>query len=243
MMKMWTQKLSVGKESEFNTRRSLLHYKNLLGDEYFPWDSWEEFHEAMDNVKDEFDFDAYMKGLFEPGNCGIGCNNPLPVNTFFYQEGAESSEADFRWSSAMAVGWIEEDLKWFYDRLFGGDFAGARRWYPFPAYHALNARVEVLKADKTEKGARFRKVWEGQPDSSTQPTLEQRLELALPERESSKETEPDMKPRNGIGGVLFPIKLKEVFEAVSDVVPGFGNFFEQRMHMMLNQSFIGEMVD
>ena len=240
--KMWATKLCIAKESEFSARRTLLLYKDLLGDEIFPWDSWEEFREAMNDIKDQFDFDAYLEKLFEPGKCGIGCNNPISVNTFFFQD-VTNDGIKFRWTSAMAIIWIEEDIKWFYDRLFGGDFEGARKWYAYPAYHALNARVESLKSDQTEKGARFRKLWGGQSDSSTQPTLVERLELALPEMENSKETDSDMKPGGGIGGLLFPIKLKEVFEAVSDVVPGFGKFFERRMHIMLNQSLIGEMVD
>lgn len=99
----------------------------------------------MNDIKDELDFDKYMKTLFEPGKCGIGCNIPLSVYTFFFPEGCERGKLDFYWTSAIAVAWIEEDLKWFYDRLFSGDFEGARQWYAFPAYHAFNAKVEALK--------------------------------------------------------------------------------------------------
>jgi hypothetical protein len=245
--KMWASKLCIGKEAESRARDSLMHYKTILGEDFFPWDTWAEFREAMDETVDNMSFDKYMSGIFEPGKCGIGCSIPIPVNTFHFQEQpTENGNLDFRWSSAMAIGWIEEDLKWFYDRLFGGDFEGARLWYPFPAYHAANARAEVLKADTTEKGARFRRVWEGKPDPNVQaiePTFEQRLELALPQREGVAESESDLKENIGIGGLLLPIKLKEVFNAVSDVVPGFGSFFEKRMHIMLNQSLIGDIDD
>jgi hypothetical protein len=202
---------------------------------------WEEFREAMDDVKDEFDIDTYMEKLFDPGRCGIGCSIPLLINTFFFKEVTDCNKTDLHWSSAMTVGWIEEDLEWFYDRLFRGDFEGARRWYAFPAYKALDAKVENLKSDKTSKGVRFRKIWQGFVEPSKKETL---VELSLPERENSCDT-PLKGPKDDTsrGGMFFPLKLKEVFESVSDIVPGFGNFFEQRLRTMLNQSLIGEMVE
>jgi hypothetical protein len=236
-----TKQLRFTKSAEVSTRSSLLQYKRILGDEYFPWDSWEEFHEAMEYIEDEFDFNAYMEKLFEPGKCGIGCNMPLFINTFSFEDGTNPGQLGVHWSSAMTVGWIEEDLKCFYDRLFGGDFEGARMWYPFPAYCALNARVEKLKSDNTPRGARFRKIWDGAVDPSNEETL---AAISLPERENSSDTTLDgPRDRTGVGGILFPLKLKEIFESVSDVVPGFGNFFEQRLRTMLNQSLIGDMVE
>ena len=237
----WVKKLRFDRSVEDSTQKALLHYKQILGDEYFPWDTWEEFREAIEYGEEEFDFNTYMEKLFEPGKCGIGCTIPLVINTFCFKDGGDFEKLDFQWSSAVAIGWIEEDLKWFYDRLFGGDFEGARKWYPFPAYCALNARVERLKSDKTSKGARFRKIWGASTDPKDRETV---AEISLPEREASQDQTSDGPAGEpGLGGIIFPLKLKELFESVSDVVPGFGNFFEQRLRTMLNQSLIGELVE
>jgi hypothetical protein len=235
------KKLALEKSSEHDTRRSLMRLKKIYGDDYFPWDSWVDFREAMEDTRNEFDFNAYIEKLFEPGNCGIGCQIPLFINTFSFNNGKDSAELDFHWSSALTGGWIEEDVKLFYDRLFGGDFEGARKWYPFPAYFTLSARLEKLQSDQTPKGVRYRKLWGEGDDSNERETL---MEISLPERESSGDMALEG-PKDGIaqGGLLFPLRLKEVFESISDVVPGFGNFFEQRLRTVLNQSLVGDMAE
>jgi hypothetical protein len=68
------------------------------------------------------------------------------------------------------------------------------------------------------------------------------IELALPEGKL-KSNRLRYEGWKWCRGILFPIKLKEVFEAISDVVPGFSKFFKQRMQIMLSQNLIREIVD
>lgn len=190
------RKMSIHEESEISakSRDSIENTKRIFGDETFPWDSWTEFKDTMEEVKEELDHAAYMKRMFEPGNTTIGCQIPVSVYTFYF--GDSNEDSSFHWSSAAGTGWLE-DLEWYCERFFGGDFMGARRWYSFPAYHTLGKRMEELSEERTVKGKRFRKYFwpkrdeEGKvleiepPDSegkdelgSNGPKLQKELELS-----------------------------------------------------------------
>lgn len=228
------KKMSIYKESEVAARTSIDDMKLLFGDENFPWDSWIEFKEAMEEIKEVFDHGAYMKRLFEPGHSGIGCQLPVFVYTFYFGESNEDS--NFHWSSATATGWLEEDIGWYYERFFSGDFIGSRRWYPFPAYQTLEKKILELGEDQTAKGKRFRKYfW---PKRDEEGKL---LQIEPPAIEDNDEVESiDFKEMGPLAGDFI---MKDVFESLSDLVPGLGKVFERRLHSMLNQSLIRDLED
>lgn len=233
------KKMSIQEESEISSssRDSIVTMKRIFGDETFPWDSWTEFRETMEEVKEEFDHGAYMKSMFEPGNSGIGCQLPVCVYTFYFGESNEDSS--FHWSSATATGWLEEDLDWYYERFFGGVFIGARRWYKFSAYQTLDKKMHELSEDQTAKGKRFRKYFSPGRDEAGQL-----LEIELPDIQDkdglrSNDLKLDKEMRPFMRGLI----MKDVFNSLSDLVPGLGKVFQQRLHTMLNRSLIGDPED
>ena len=110
--------------------------KKLMGEEAFPWDSWGEFSEYLAETRDVWDHEAHLEKFYEPGNRGVGCRIPVLVQTFLFDQQAET-DFNFRWSSAIGVGWTEEDIKIVYRRIFSGSGAGTRRWYTFPPSRLL----------------------------------------------------------------------------------------------------------
>ncbi|OBT83698.1 hypothetical protein VE02_07572 [Pseudogymnoascus sp. 03VT05] len=228
------KKMSVCKESEVVSRTSIDDMKLVFGEENFPWDSWIEFREAMEEIKEIFNHREYMKRLFEPGHSGIGCQIPVFVYTFYFGESNEDSS--FHWSSATATGWLEEDLGWYYERFFAGDFIRARRWYPFPAYQTLEKKVHELGEDQNAKGKRFRKYfW---PKRDEEGKL---FEIEPPAIKGNNEVGSiDFKEMGPFGGGFI---VKDIFESLSDLVPGLGKLFERRLDAMLNQSLIRDPED
>ncbi|KAH7388926.1 hypothetical protein BKA64DRAFT_679367 [Cadophora sp. MPI-SDFR-AT-0126] len=227
----------IWEHSDQSARDSIERMKGVLGDETFPWDSWAEFKEAMEEMKDDFDLEKYMNHMFEPGNCGSGCKIPLFVHTFRFDDSDEPN--GFHWSSATTTGWLEEDLVWYYERFFNGSFEGARCWYEFPAYKALSVKMDKLNQDKTAKGRRFRRYFGSRTDKQGKI-----LDSNSPDKDSEDVFEKDgirfddeMKPM--ITGLIF----KDIFESMSDLVPGLGEVFEQRMHTMFSQSMIENLMD
>jgi hypothetical protein len=205
----------------------------------------------MEELGDEIDFEKTIGTMFEPGNCGLGCSIPLFVNTFYFPQKVDVQDADFKWSSALTPGWIEEDIEWFYLRVFSGDLTGARQWYEFPAFQVLGQKFENLTADKGRKGKRFRKYFVRQPEANIDKAF---IEIPLPEKESSKKTLPEAEKEGDKGDddeveeedevpQLPQLILKDIFDIMSDVVPGLGKVFEQRMHRMLNQSLASETLE
>jgi len=224
--------LSVWDDVDFDPQRSLNQLKRTFGEEHLPWESWTEFREHMEEIKDEWDYDAYMKKMFKPGDCGIGCKIPVFVYTFCFNEDGlveDSDDKTFHWSCAKTIGWLEEDIEWLYDRFFGGDFSRARRWYTFIAYDVLSAKIDGLKADNTEKGRRYRKYFSGH--------MENGLAVPLPEKKKVKRDQTDDDEAEDDDDPKLPtLIMKDVFESMSDLVPGLGKIFEQRLHTMLNSS-------
>ncbi|OBT69193.1 hypothetical protein VE03_01933 [Pseudogymnoascus sp. 23342-1-I1] len=231
------KKMSIHKESEISAtaKDSVENMKRMFGEETFPWDSWVEFRETMEEVKEEFDHRAHMKRMFEPGNSGIGCQIPVSVYTLYFGEGNEDSS--FHWSSAAGTGWLEEDLEWYYERFFGGDFKGARRWYLFPAYNTLGKKMDELNEDQTAKGRRFRKYFLPKRDEAGKvleiepPDVEDQYEIGS----NSVKLEKELRPM--VGGLV----MKDFYDSISDLVPGLGKIFEQRLHAMLNETMMGAM--
>ncbi|PVH72339.1 hypothetical protein DL98DRAFT_610936 [Cadophora sp. DSE1049] len=227
----------IWEHSDQSARDSIERMKVVLGDESFPWDSWAEFKEAMEDIKDDFDLEKYMNHMFEPGNCGSGCKIPLFVHTFSFDDSNELN--DFHWSSATTTGWLEEDLVWYYERFFNGSFEGARCWYEFPAYKALGAKMDMLKQDKTAKGKRFRRYFGSRTDKQGKM-----LESGLPDKNGEDVFEKDgMKFDDELKPMVTGLIMKDIFESMSDLVPGLGRVFEQRMHTMFSQSMIENLMD
>lgn len=223
--------LSVPKETKLEEQKHISRLQAILGDEIFPWDSFIEFQEAMEEIKEIFDQKAYVKSFSESGKFGIGCQIPLFVHTFTF---FDNDEEDLHWSSARTVGWIEEDLGWFYERFFESSFEGARRWYEFPAYHAINKKLVELKSDKSSKGDRFRKYF-GEEEGKGK--VQEISSLKKKSNNSSVAViEFDDKTKSLVPGLI----MKDVFNTMSDVVPGLGKVFEERFHRMMSQSMISE---
>ncbi|KAL2066085.1 hypothetical protein VTL71DRAFT_2156 [Oculimacula yallundae] len=237
--KAGTNDTCVWEISRNRAEDAIMRMKGILGDEVFPWDSWTEFKEAMEEIKDVFNIHEYTKRMFEPGHCGIGCQIPLFVHTFHF--GERDKPNDFHWSSSTTVGWLEEDLAWYYERAFGGAFEGERRWYDFPAYKSLSLKMHKLQQDKTAKGKRFRKYFGSGLDKKGKP-----LEIELPDKDKDGkhvfvkdgvEYTDEMKPM--VTGLI----MKDIFDSMSDLVPGLGKVFEMRMHTMFEQSLIEDLLD
>ncbi|KAK0130235.1 hypothetical protein ONS96_000758 [Cadophora gregata f. sp. sojae] len=228
---------SIWQYSTQSGQDSIERWKGILGDETFPWDSWGQFKEAMDDIKDDFDLEAYMKHMFEPGNCGTGCKVPLFVHTFSF--GASNEPKDFHWSSSTTTGWLEEDLVWYYERFFDGNFEGARFWYEFPAYKALGLKMDKLRQDKTAKGKRFRKYF-----GSSANKQDKALEPELSNKDAEASFEVNGVPLDDVLKPVVPgLIMKDLFDSMSDLVPGLGKVFEQRLHTMLSQSMIENLMD
>lgn len=226
----------IFENSRAMVQESVDRMKIVLGDEGFPWDTWAEFKEAMEEIKEVFDHEEYMKRLFEPGNCGAGARIPLFIYTFHF--GGRKEGNDFHWSSATTTGWLEEDLEWYYERFFGGSFDGARRWYEFPAYFSLGLRMEKLQQDQTAKGKRFRKYFGEGVDKQGKI-----LDIELPKKGKDVFERDGMKFGDDMKPMVPGLILKDVFESMSDLVPGLGKVFEQRLHTMLNQSLIEDLME
>jgi hypothetical protein len=230
--------------------------RRLIGDDLVPWDSWLEFREAMDEIKDEFDYDAEMKKYYDDDNCGMVARIPLFIQTIFFERGTELQE-DFQWSCSSGVGWIEEHVAWLHDRFFGGSFEGSRELYSFPAYEKVVPKWEALISDKGPKGERFKKYFPKAFDVDETTKSERRLT----EKEEPKQQASDVKDEDkGIiafklrarGPVMYlkdgefydPMtKIKDVVESMSDVVPGLGKLFEQRMSRMITSSIMSSLDD
>jgi hypothetical protein len=226
-----TKTLSVWNDTDLDPQRSLNQLKRTFGEAYFPWENWIEFLEDMEEIKDEWDYNAYMKMMFKPGACGIGCKIPVFVYTFCFNEDGLDGDSDdkrFHWSCSNTIGWLEEDIEWLYDRFFGGDFSEVRRWYSFTAYDVLSAKMDGLKADNTKKGRRYRKYFSG--------LTEDVPEVPLPEKKKVKKGQTDDEGEDDDDLKLPTLIMKDVFESMSDLVPGLGKIFEQRLHTMLNSS-------
>ncbi|KFY45652.1 hypothetical protein V494_00850 [Pseudogymnoascus sp. VKM F-4513 (FW-928)] len=222
-------KMSICDDSEGELRTSVERMKRNFGEEVFPWDSWAEFKEAMELVKEEFYHRTYMDKLYELGNNGIGCQHQVFVYTFHFGENNEDEDSSFYWSSATATGWLEEDIGWYYERFFEGDFIGARRWYRFAAYQPLDKKILQLSEDPTAKGKRFRKYFSLEKDKEGKL-----LEIELPNIEGKVELRSEHMGPLGGGAVM-----KDIFDSMSDLVPGLGRILEERVHSMLSESLIG----
>lgn len=231
--------------------------KYILGEETFPWDTWEEFRDFMEEIKDEFDYEAHMQKFYDPENRGVGCRIPLQVQTFSFEEDDEPDK-NFRWSSAIGVGWIEEDIKLIYRRMFSGSMTGARRWYSFPAFQTLMPRIQELTTDKSSKGQRFRRIYgkrlelggeqvdtdalteEPSPAKEDEKSEIAMFKITTRKGKQLKSRAPTIKLKeNELWDPLLPIN--DVLDSLSDVVPGMGDIFKHRMKSIMMQDLVSEM--
>ncbi|KAL3425246.1 hypothetical protein PVAG01_04527 [Phlyctema vagabunda] len=216
--------------------------KRALGDDGFPFESWEEFESTMNDMKDVFDFHKHMKEIYKPGQFGVGCKIPILVQTFYFENGLRNKQDEFHWSSAIGVGWIEEDFEWFHQRFFDNKLQDARSWYGFRAYQEYDNKIKKLLIDKGPKGRRMRKYFGAMstnvsksvidmPDtpSNRNKTEEEHTDAGSINNESSDETLP-----------YFSLP-KEYLESMSDVAPGMRRFFELQVHQMINDRGIGKL--
>jgi hypothetical protein len=95
--------LSVWKDSEIDFQKSIDQLKKNFGEEQFPWENWIEFRKAMEEIKDEWNYDAYEKAMFKPGACEIGCQIPIFVLTFSFNQGKGCNNDDFHWSCSNTI--------------------------------------------------------------------------------------------------------------------------------------------
>ena len=185
---------------------------------------------AMENLK------ISLKELF--GDTGVGSQIPLPVQTFCFDEKAVDDQLSFRWSSAITVGWIEEDIDWYYQRFFDNQLEGARQWYEFPKYSQFSKRMEELRSDKTEVGARHRKFFGYLGETPKVDAPATAVRTYVPPHRSSFDVMSDILD-DEISTPQSMLVTKEFFKAMSDLVPGMGQVFEHRLYKMLQQSAMG----
>ena len=78
------------------------------------------------------------------------CNNPAHSNFHFIKWLTTRN----LWSGfpAMVAGWIEEDLEWYYRRLFTVDLQKARAYYGFHAYYELIRELWNLRRIQGRRG-------------------------------------------------------------------------------------------
>ena len=220
--------------------------KRLLGEEIFPWDSWDDFREFEKEIRDEFDYEAHTEKFYDSSNRGVGCRLPLLVQTLFFEQEA-GAKVDFQWPSAIGVGWIEKDVRVIYRRMTSGSMAGSRRWYPFPAYETLRTRMEELSKDQSSKGKRFRRLYRdkveiygmkvGIEDSEKAPLVnkdDEKGELTIFKTTTTKKGRvlksraPAIVLKDGeMWDPLLPIN--DVLDSLSDIVPGMGEIFMYRI--------------
>jgi hypothetical protein len=92
--------------------------------------------------------------------------------------------------------------------------------------------MDGVKADNTKKGRRYRKYFSGYTEDV--------LEVPLPEKKKVRKDQTDDEEGEDDDDPKLPtLIMKDVFESMSDLVPGLGKIFEQRLHTMLNSSLFG----
>ncbi|RDW91851.1 hypothetical protein BP5796_01245 [Coleophoma crateriformis] len=208
--------------------------KAVFGDDIFPFDSWKEFKIAIDDIEEDYSFKEYTQHMF--GGRGIGCKIPLSIQIFCFDKTGESS---MTWSSSLALGWIEEDLEWFYERFVDSDFDGARMWYEFPGYYTLKKRSDELSADKTAMGDRHRRFFGNYSTDSntartqaTLPSSKKNTSITKSEPQSVEEINDEVK------SVLPMVTVKDFCTAFSEFVPGMGEMIEERVYSLMQKSMI-----
>ena len=205
------------------------YFKAILGDE-FPFDTWAEFKTAMDELEDDSSFNEYMRKLWD--GAGMGCRISLSVRTVsFCNPVPARQEGDSRWSLALTIGWIEEDVEWFYERFFNEAMVGSRMPYEFRAYVGIIKRGQELEKDQTAKGTRFRKLFNKVGE-------EAQLSSSTHQPESGTRSHQTMEGYlNTVQPVELKSKLRDLCDAMSDFVPGMGKVMQQRMVKAIQQSF------
>ena len=219
-----------GFQQSFRQEEKLAELSAEYGDIFPP--TWADFQEMLTAIEDTNDptWDKWMKILF--ADHGIGCNIPLYTHTFYYGSSTTPDSADFTWSSAVDIGWIEESSEWFYRRFFKNDFTDARMWYHFSAY----ADLSVLKWSKTQRAARRarRKLKRIERAAQNHPGS---IVLDLPskgKRGQQTDAEQDDEDLEKL------LQLRDFMEDLEDVAPGAGKLFRDRMSQFLNQSLLGD---
>ena len=223
--------LSFGEEYKADSLGAL---KKMVGDDDFPFDSTAEYLETMAELGPEFDIQENVRKFFGTDQVGIGCNIPLPVHTFYYPNTAPENKHNFHWSSAYDIGWIQESIVWYYERFFKDDFVDARKWYEFPLFEnfikgfdAPEAKVKREKAMKKLGGMMWRI-----------PKAESRRRLLDNSKRDGTVAGDDDDDDDDDGGPT--LALKDIVSAMSDILPGMGKLFEERVHQMMELSMISD---
>jgi len=146
------------------------------------------------------------------------------------------------------MGWIEEDIEWFYQRFFSDDFHVSRQWYSFPIYQASAEDFAKMPTDKSPKAKRFRRVFAPLLKRGIGTDDEESKEVAKSLEEDQLEDEKNGTKKSKGSGILGddvddeyrPILImKEMIGALSDYVPEATKYLEFRMHTIMMES-IGE---
>lgn len=213
-----------------------------------PFDSWAEVKELALEMEEDQDFHSHFQRLWPPGQSGLGTKIPILIHTFLL--GRDSVSADGRasphlqWSCAVDIGWIEENIDWWYERLFLDRFEDLRAWYNFPAMYKAGARFSKLVNADTPEGERLRKSL-SPFFSKTAPSIEHKDEAVIDydgEASTAKKDQGDDR-LDVFGSLELDEYMENMEEAFSALSPGLGEFMKTRMKWMVRKCFEHDIED
>ena len=222
-----TDALVFGASEAFTELFSKMTSEFLAADSEMPFENWSELREAWDSMEEnDMGLKAIFAKFFEPGKCGIGCRTPFFIHTFYYPEAGKS---DCLWSSAFDVGWIEEDIEWFYERFFRDDFEHARQWYGFPAYETLHPPHPFDEEEVKEL--------EGASQQQMNDMFIRKWRKLTAKRKSSR----SKKNEDGDDDDLF--MEQDMLDALNDLMPGMGRAMRVRVQALLSSILVNGIED
>jgi hypothetical protein len=226
--------------------------KNVHGDD-FPFDEYDDFMRSVRELRDPELTIGRVMAEYSGGANGFGCKIPLFVQTFNFND--VRGTAKFSWSSSADVGWIEEELDWFYDQLLDLRSGSGRQWYPFDRLIVVESRMRFLYTSNSEQGERFRRFWSPAIEwadgkkAIEQPEARKAIDQKSSGNAESSKKKVDQSKAEALKNVDFYEKMskegpdgimdkwKDVRKSLSDIAPGLGQFLDYRMQMRLAQSF------